>query len=180
MLRTYTDLAKCLEASAQILLPEHIAESIQELLKSGELPIPDKSTLSRFRLSFDGGWMKCMRNFNSVFAVRSILDLPARALSTDSSEQLGQDWLPTMYAEVFPEHLQEMAAAADSMAQFFQTYAADVERLVESGQEDAATAPLELPEEQVACCFCPTSAFSAFINVKRNASSAKCPNMFQH
>ncbi len=66
ILRKDADLLKCLKGACQIVLPPHVASICENLLGTGEMPVPHKSTISRFRLSYDVGSMLVMRKVNAV------------------------------------------------------------------------------------------------------------------
>ena len=65
-LRHTTLLKDALKRSCFVLMPQPVAHHCVSSIIEGDFEVPDKSTMSRFRLSFDCGWMIVMRMLNSA------------------------------------------------------------------------------------------------------------------
>ena len=89
LLRKDRDLVEVIRGAVTVILPPHVAKTCVAMLDSDEMPVPDASTLSRFRLTFDTGFMMVMRMRNRTDGSRNLFSLPARTSSCDSSGQAG-------------------------------------------------------------------------------------------
>ena len=101
-------------------MPEPVARHCVQNIIEGDFEVPDKSTMSRFRLSFDCGWMLVMRMFNASSEGR--LDwwsMPCRVMLADSSEQHGEDWLQLAYLQVASEDIVPVSNAVDRLQSSF-------------------------------------------------------------
>ena len=83
-LRKDTDFLTAAKKALKLVVPPPILAAIEE---HATMSCPDKATISRFRKSLDVGWMLTMRTLNPVNFDMDILELPARWISLDKSEQ---------------------------------------------------------------------------------------------
>ena len=60
-----------------------------------------------------------MRSFNSVNSDMDLLELPARWMSSDKSEQAGVNWLIVIYRQVAPYDLEPVAENIDKLCEFY-------------------------------------------------------------
>ena len=115
-LRKDKDLLTDAKKALKLVVPPHILAAIEE---HATMSCPDKATISRFRMSLDVGWMLTMRNFNSVNSDMDLLELPARWMSLDKSEQAGVNWLIVIYRQVAPYDLEPVAENIDKLCEFY-------------------------------------------------------------
>ena len=128
-LRKDKDLLPVAKKALKVVVPPHILEAIEE---HAHMSAPDKATISRFRMSLDVGWMLTMRTLNSVNSHIDLLELPARWMSLDKSEQAGVNWLIVIYQQVAPYDLESVANNIDSLCEF---YNAAVDAVVAEAEE---------------------------------------------
>ena len=115
-LRKDKDLLTAAKKALKLVVPPHILAAIEE---HATMSCPDKATISRFRMSLDVGWMLTMRKFNSVNSDMDLLELPARWMSLDKSEQAGVNWLIVIYRQVAPYDLEPVAENIDKLCEFY-------------------------------------------------------------
>ena len=86
-----------------------------------------------------------MRSLHSTAGDWSFLDIPARCVASDSSEQCGQEWLMGVYSEVPSRDLIDFARHADNLFSFYNQVVDDVHAAADGAQKtfafDAATDP---------------------------------------
>ena len=70
-------------------------------------------------MSFDVGWLLTMRNLNSINTDIGVLDLPARWMSLDKSEQAGVNLFVLIYRQVASYDLETVANNIDSLCEFY-------------------------------------------------------------
>jgi hypothetical protein len=114
MLRSNKDLEDAVCIALQMWLPGHTAEALVEQVRSKQLNIPHHSTISRFRLCLDAGFMMLeqdsnLRIFGDTFVDKPLHELPALYLTADSSEQGGLDWELMAYTIIEPGDLLKLA-----------------------------------------------------------------------
>ena len=137
-LRHDRDLQTILRQSLHICLPPHLAEPICKIVDAPDFPLPSPSAISRFRLSLDSGLMCFMRSVNSTAGDRSFFDMTARCVSSDSSEQLGQEWLVGVYSEVSSCDLIKFAHHADNLFLFYKQVVDDIHAAGDGVPKDSA------------------------------------------
>ena len=98
-------LSTILERSIKAICPAHVANSILYNMRRG-WDCPRQSTISRFRLSMDTGYMEIMRQEHTRYTFDAssgtVLDGPAIYSSLDSSLQGNVDW-EVMYYTLIEE-----------------------------------------------------------------------------
>ena len=99
-------LRTIIERSIKASCPAHVANSILDNMRTGGWDCPDQSTISRFRLSMDTGYMEIMRQEHARYTFDAssvtVLDGPAIYSSLDSSLQGNIEW-EVMYYTLIEE-----------------------------------------------------------------------------
>jgi hypothetical protein len=116
MLRSSADLMPSLQNACRILLPAQCSDYFDKVLASTS--VPHKSTLSRFLLQADVGWMVYQRKCMATLLASD--DLPICYFMADSSEQAGTDWLISSYKTISSSSLLQAADAVDELSSWFE------------------------------------------------------------
>ena len=94
------DILDVLVLACKTILPEHMATELVMLLNSSDASIiPHKSTVSRYRLVLDTGYMCTMRDINCNLYLSS-QGLPSRYMMADASKKGRTEWEVMCYKEM--------------------------------------------------------------------------------
>ena len=114
LLRDSGDLEKQLRLSVRMIMAEQEQELLQAIDR-GLLRAPSASSVSRWRLAIEVGFMFFMRQ---MFAASA--DVAVRCLLTDSSPQRGFDWLLTETYTLAPADFEQWCRATWGLARTLQ------------------------------------------------------------
>ena len=119
------DLKEALKRACIVLMSEVVARHCVTHIINGEVQVPNRMRMSRFRLSFDCGWMCVMRMLNSIYQAGGFAasmdwqSVPCGVMRADSSEQHGEDWLVMAYLLVEAKDIVPLSDALDALHIFF-------------------------------------------------------------
>ncbi len=116
LLRTAASMPEVLQSAAGIMLPEVLQPAFKQMLQTCQGFTPHESTISRWKLLLDGGFMLYQRRINSqVGKVSESNATVVRYLMADASTQHGREFEHIMLASVKSEDVRELFHVACSL-----------------------------------------------------------------
>ena len=112
LLRTASSMPEVLQSAAGIMLPEVLQPAFKQMLQTCRSCTPHESTISRWKLLLDGGFMLYQRGINSQVGTNATV---VRYLMADASTQHGREFEHIMLASVKSEDVRELFHIACSL-----------------------------------------------------------------